>query len=442
MTSSTSTSCYCQDTTLKPRRGVDSREKRDPVEYQGVPPELWLYSFYFLQYDKLDLTNLTLVSKSFAALAQPLIFQNIIIRPECAQHPRSGRLMCRTDCSEWVTERMNFCTQARIANAVSMIEFSPTINYARRENNSTEVAIVSDMVMRTLPLFPHLRSFRCAHLILHSHHLCTLSGMTNLRSFHATNCHLSDHSHDHTHENPMEEFTMAWQGNTASLLGVTLSPSSHQRWFSFLHPDHLHTLNLTPLDPFLDRMLADLVDRDVKFHVLRSLGLPWMAVESKSFVPLLERLPILQELLFTVRSCHRAVIMDRPLPRHVLQNLSVLGAPSHALPFLLENKSPRELSCAAVRDCGSLPTDIIGAFHGLPQKTLWKLEKLTLDMKCLSDELLDCLVRRVPRITTLSLEVRGTAWGPTPGSLESHTTKVPLAVITPTHELTPRISFF
>ena len=45
---------------------------------------------------------------------------------------------------------------------------------------------------------------------------------------------------------------MAWQGNVAGLLGVTLSPHSHQQWFLFLHPNHLRTLNLTPLDAYLD----------------------------------------------------------------------------------------------------------------------------------------------------------------------------------------------
>jgi hypothetical protein len=171
-------------------------------------------------------------------------------------------------------------------------------------------------------------------------------------------------------------------------------------------------------------MLADLVDLGTQFHALLSLSLPWMAAESKSFVALLECVPFLRELRFTVRPSHRAIIMDRPIPGHVLQNLSVLEAPAPALPLLLENKRLRELSCATVRDDGNLPTDIITVFDALPAETLSKLEKLTLDMKCLSDELLDCLVRRVPHISVLSLDVRGIAWGPTPGSLEPHTTKV------------------
>jgi hypothetical protein len=144
-----------------------------------------------------------------------------------------------------------------------------------------------------LPLFHRLRSFRCSHLVLHPHHLYAISGMSNLRSFHVIDCHLSDKFHDHAYEDQMEEFTLAWQGNTAGLLGVTLSPRSHQRWFLFLHPDHLRTLNLIPLDAFLDQILTDFVDRGTQFYALR---LPWMTVESKSFVPLLERVPFFQEL--------------------------------------------------------------------------------------------------------------------------------------------------
>ena len=417
MMSAANTSRYHRNAILKTVRSQS-------VEYHGIPPELWLHTFSFLQDDKADLTSLTLVSKSFAALAQPLIFQHIIIRPPCGQHPSSGRLTCRQDYWEWVTERVQFCTQERIAHAVITIEFVPTINYARRERSGTEVAVVADTVIRMLPLFPRLRLFRCAHLVLQPRHIYTISRVANLRSFHTINCHLSDHFHDHTHEDSMEEFTMAWQNNTADLLGVTLSPHSHQRWYLFLHPDHLRTLNLSPLDAFLDRMLADLVERGTQFRALQSLGLPWMAVESKSFVPLLERIPLLQELRFTVRPSHRSITMDHPLPRHVLQNLSVLEAPIHALPFLLEDKSIRELSCASVRDDGSLPTEINTVFDALPPEAFGKLEKLALDMKCLSDELLDCLARKAAHVTVLSVDVRGMAWGPTPGSLEPHTTKV------------------
>jgi len=423
MTLTVITFSYYQAIALKAHYVVAPRQKCKPVEYGGIPPELWHRVFSFLK-DKLDLTSLTVVSKAFAALAQPLLFRHITIRPPCSQHHASCRLTCRIGCVERITERMRFSTQERIAHAVTTIEFSPTINYAKRDSSSTEVAAVADMIIRMLPLFPRLRTFRCAHLILQPHHLCTISRMTNLRSFHATNCHMSDNPYDYTHESPMEEFTMAWRGNTSDLLGVTLSPHSHQRWYSFMYPDHLRTLNLAPLDAFLDQMVAGIADRGVQFHALRSLSLPWMAIQSESFVPLLERAPFLQELRFAVRASHRTIITAHPLPRHVLRNLSVLEAPDHALPFLLESKSLRELSCSAVRDGGSLPTDIIAAFDALPPGTLWKLEELSLDMKCISDELLDCLTRTAPHITTLRVDIRGMAWGPTPGSLGSHTTEV------------------
>ena len=274
MTLTATTFRYNRAIAFKARYAVCPRQKREPADYEGVPPELWLHVFSFLKDDNLDLTSLTIVSKPFAALAQPLLFQHITIRPICGQHPTSGRLTCRIDCLEWVTERMQFSTQERIAHAVTLIEFSPTINYARRDNGGTEVAVVADVVIRMLPLFPRLRSFHCAHLVLQPQHLSTMSGMTNrLRSFHATNCHLSDNLHDHTCGSPMEEFTMAWQGNTVDLLGATLSPHSHQRWFSFMDPGRLRILKPAPLDAFLDQMLADLVDRNTQFHALRSLSL-------------------------------------------------------------------------------------------------------------------------------------------------------------------------
>ena len=218
---------YYQTIVLKARYAVLPRQGCEPVEYEGIPPELWLHVFSFLEDDQLDLTSLTMVSKSFATLTQPFLFQHIVIRPACGQHLTSGRLTCPRDFLERDTERMQFGTQERIAHAVTTIDFSPTINYARRESSSTEVAVVADMIIRMLPLFPRLRSFRCAHLVLQPRHLYTISGMTNLRSFHVANCHLSEQIYDYTHESLVEEFTIVWQGNTADLLGATLSLHSH-----------------------------------------------------------------------------------------------------------------------------------------------------------------------------------------------------------------------
>lgn len=78
---------------------------------------------------------------------------------------------------EWIAEHVQFC------GTVDTIEYY----------NSTEVAVVAVMVIRMLPLFPHLRSFRCAHLVLHSHNFKhAISGKTDLLSFHTTNYHISD----------------------------------------------------------------------------------------------------------------------------------------------------------------------------------------------------------------------------------------------------------
>lgn len=54
-------------------------------------------------------------------------------------------------------------------------------------------------------------------------------------------------------------------------------------------------------------MLSDLVDRGMQLHALWSLSLPWMAVEFKQLVPLLEHAPFLHELRFTVRSSRRTI---------------------------------------------------------------------------------------------------------------------------------------
>lgn len=69
---------------------------------------------------------------------------------------------------------------------------------------------------------------------------------------------------------------MELQGNTAGLLVITLYLLSRQRWFfKFLHPDCLRTLDLTPVDAFLDKMFADLVDREVNLYHDTPYGACW-----------------------------------------------------------------------------------------------------------------------------------------------------------------------
>lgn len=109
--------CHCFPSRFH-RHARRPRQNHEPAEYEGFPPELWLHVFPFL-------TNLKMASKSFAALAQPLLFRRIVIRPPCGQNPTSGHLMCRRDCLEWFTERMQFGTQERIAREVITIELSP-----------------------------------------------------------------------------------------------------------------------------------------------------------------------------------------------------------------------------------------------------------------------------------------------------------------------------
>ena len=71
---------YYRATVLKTR--FCPRQKCDPVEYGGIPPEF--------QARSLGLDDGVQIVRG-----QPLLFQHIVIRPACGQHPTSGRLACR-----------------------------------------------------------------------------------------------------------------------------------------------------------------------------------------------------------------------------------------------------------------------------------------------------------------------------------------------------------
>jgi hypothetical protein len=153
-----------------------------------------------------------------------------------------------------------------------------------------------------------------------------------------------------------------------------------------------------------------------------------MAVQSESFVSLLECATLLRELCFTVRPSHRTITMTRR---------------SSKPPTMLYH------SYSEAEDFENCPTLLcvtpavyrpISSHDALPPGTFWELEKLSLDMKRLSDKLLDCLMKATHHLTTLSVDVRGMAWGPIPRSLGSHTTEVRrLLFDLAARRLTPRI---
>jgi hypothetical protein len=117
------------------------RPPREQREYEGIPPEIWALIFPFFKLsEEADIKNVTLVSRSFQTLAQPLLFHHVQFRPECVKSPTSGHLMSwRADLAR-VTERLALFQ--RVSHGIYHIDISPYIKYGRREERTIEFGAI------------------------------------------------------------------------------------------------------------------------------------------------------------------------------------------------------------------------------------------------------------------------------------------------------------
>lgn len=104
------------------------------------------------------------------------------------------------------------------------------------------------------------------------------------------NCHIATQlAPDNAPVVPVRDLEMIWGSMAENFVGASLTSGSQQHWLSFMHPEALQRLNLSPLSAHLHRMLFDIASTGALYTSLRSLKLPWFAVESSFFFDVLGR---------------------------------------------------------------------------------------------------------------------------------------------------------
>lgn len=137
---------------MRPKVKVVQRPPRIQAEYEGIPPEVWINIFPLLS-GKEDIKNVTLTSKSFQTLAQPLLFHHLTFRPQCVTSPTSGHLMSWQGDLARITQRLGFLTLERIGHGVRSIGISPDIKYGRREEGTVELGAIVLVTLHSLKMW-------------------------------------------------------------------------------------------------------------------------------------------------------------------------------------------------------------------------------------------------------------------------------------------------
>jgi F-box-like len=259
-------------------------------DYQGFPPEVWIQIFPHILPDVQDVKNVTLTSKSFQLLAQPLLFQHISFRPYCVTSPTSGNLMSWQQDLAHINERLAFITLERIAHGVQDVDILPDVTFGRRQEGTVELSVIVDAVFRSLSRFPHLHALKCAQILFSQRHLAQLPCLSSsLETFTAVDCHIAAPlAEGNAPIVAVRDLTVLW-GSMAPEVNGTASghESSHKYWLSLMHPDFLRRLTLLPLSSHLHQMLSDVVTHGSVYRSLRSLKCSWYAVDSPYFLEVL-----------------------------------------------------------------------------------------------------------------------------------------------------------
>jgi hypothetical protein len=138
---------------------------------------------------------------------------------------------------------------------------------------------------------------------------------------------------------------------------------------------------------------------------------------------MLAQFPFLQELRLPLLPPHRNVVIETQLPVNLIPNLSVLEAPETAIPLFVRGRPVRELSFGTATDMGGDSEHLLSIFYQIPT-TAEELETITIYPTKFTEELSYALATQFPKLKSLNIFGSSIIWGPTPGSLGTHSLEV------------------
>ncbi|KAF5384425.1 hypothetical protein D9615_003250 [Tricholomella constricta] len=357
-----------------------------------LPTELWLDILSLSTRNSIAAISLT--CRSLRWIAQPLLFQDLVIRPflksTTYRKPRRTLYVARRH------KRLDFFSSPRIACHIRSISVIPYPPVARKHNvpNPNVVA----QVFSALPLFTNLRS-----LVLHSI-LCTSERLTILQNLSLDNFELDIRRGD------------IWGVPTRR---STLTPIPAQRVFSFncnagpherlnpslfslqfVHPDTLEEIH-SGLDG-TEIMLVAMSLSPSAFHSLRTLDISVYFIDSPQFVPAMHQCPHLATLhLRAPVTPARSLPRMSHIPSDILQALVVYHGPPFLAAFFAQDRAIRDFKLWTSRDPSSVlcPTELAPILLRLGSS----VETLELGVTELPPFLIETITDSLPNLKSLSV---------------------------------------
>ncbi|KAJ6500649.1 hypothetical protein C8R45DRAFT_978491 [Mycena sanguinolenta] len=290
-------------------------------EYQ-LPPELWFK--VFANIPLYQLAAVTLTSRLFCSIAQPLLFTTVSTHPPVGKNstrkgPQSFKYRQR------VADRMEFFFSPRIYSSVVKCILSLQIP----EEDDVPPDPLVDGIFDSLSSLPNLKMLECRNIRLTPMRLAVLQKL-QLTTLSLEMCFGEISDFACAPSVPLQEVTFKYPD--ASLNRDKANPC-----LPFLSPSHLEQLHATTIS-----ILPNLA-HSPPFRKLRTLDIPVECITSDLFIPALSRCPAVDHLSLHVDSVPFARTNLESLPEGVLPRLTSYHGPHHFAAALLRSRNAQKV---------------------------------------------------------------------------------------------------
>ncbi|KAF8191502.1 hypothetical protein K438DRAFT_1830628 [Mycena galopus ATCC 62051] len=342
------------------------------TEYK-LPPELWLK--VFANIPLYHLPAVTLVSRAFCSLTQPLLFTTISTHP-----PSSARKGVTTSkYRQRVSERLNFFFSTRISASVVEVLLSPKT--PEEDGGPTDSLI--DSVFDFLPHLPNLKSLSCRYVRLTPKRLAVLQKL-QLTTLSLELCFGEMADFARAPAVPLQEVTFKYPD-------TSLSEDKANPCLPFLSPKHLEQLHATTTS------ILPTLANSPPFRKLRGLDILVECINSDLFITALSRCPAVDHLSLHVDSVPFPRSSFECLPEGVLPNLTSYRGPHHFAAAFLRGRNAQKVDVSLPCHPDRLEASLTGIEPSLTSLS-FRLEGVDLPAS-----LLGAIHRSFPRLKSLAV---------------------------------------
>ncbi|KAJ7168379.1 hypothetical protein C8R43DRAFT_148913 [Mycena crocata] len=323
--------------------GSKRNRRTEPSVAHSVPPELWLK--IFMNIPLYLLPAVTLACRSFAFLAQPLLFSTISTHPPALPSLALRGLQTGKH-RKRISERMDFFFSPRISPSVVECRISPPAP----EEDGIPTDDLIDTIFESLAHLPNLKVLACRYVRLTPKRLAVLQNL-QLTTISLELCFGDISDFALAPSVPLQEVTFKYPDGS-------LRPDKANPCLLFLSPNHLEQLHATTTS------ILPTLSRSQPFRKLRTLDIPVECITSELFISALSRCPAVDHLsLHTTDSVPRSLLEG--LPEGVLPLLSSYRGPHHFAAAFLRGRNAKRVDISVPCRPQRLEASLVGLDRSL-----------------------------------------------------------------------------